>query len=159
MIIRPARVEDAEALTTLINAVIDTTTITFTNQRKSVQTVRDDIAARGPAFLVADHGGVAVGYASYFPFRSGPGYAWTKEHSIALAAEARGAGAGRALMAELEAVARSEDVHSLIAGVSGENPAGRAFHAAIGFAEVATLPEVGFKFGRWIDLVLMQKKL
>ena len=61
MIIRPARVDDAEALTTLINAVIDTTTITFTNQRNSVQTVRDDLTARGPAFLVADLGGVAVG--------------------------------------------------------------------------------------------------
>ncbi len=159
MIIRPARAGDAEALTVLINDVIDTTTITFTSQRKTVQIVRDDIAARGPAFLVVDSGGVAVGYASYFPFRAGPGYAWTKEHSIALAAGTRGSGVGRALMAELEAVARTEDVHSLIAGVSGENPAGRAFHAAIGFAEIAVLPEVGFKFGRWIDLVLMQKKL
>lgn len=159
MIIRPARPEDAEPLALILNDVIQNTTITFTTQRKSVQTVRDDIAARGPAFLVVERGGVAVGYASFFPFRSGPGYAWTKEHSIALSAEARGCGAGRALMAELQLVARSEGVHSLIAGVSGENPAGRAFHSRLGFAEIATLPEVGFKFDRWIDLVLMQKML
>ncbi|WP_292293680.1 GNAT family N-acetyltransferase [Marivita sp.] len=159
MIIRTARPEDAEAVAMIVNEVIDTTTITFTTERKSVDMVRDDIAARGPAFLVADRGGFAVGYASYFPFRSGPGYAWTKEHSIALAPLARGTGAGRALMTELEAVARREGVHSLIAGVSGENLDGRAFHAAMGFSEIATLPEVGFKFGRWIDLVLMQKRL
>lgn len=159
MIIRPARAEDAEALTTIINDVIDNTTITFTSERKTVDYVRDDIASKGPAFLVAEIDGVAAGYASYFPFRNGPGYARTKEHSIALAASARGSGAGRALMAALETVARAEGVHSLWAGVSAENSDGRAFHTAIGFSEIATLPEVGFKFGRWIDLVLMQKKL
>lgn len=159
MIIRPARADDAEALTVILNDVIANTTITFTSELKTVDYVRDDIAAKGPAFLVAETDGVAVGYASYFPFRNGPGYARTKEHSIALTKEARGTGAGRKLMAALEAVARAEGVHSLWAGVSAENPAGRAFHTVIGFTEVATLSEVGFKFGRWIDLVLMQKKL
>ena len=159
MIIRPARIEDAEPLTAILNDVIDNTTITFTSERKTIDYVRDDIVAKGKAFLVADMDGVAAGYASYFPFRNGPGYARTKEHSIALAPRARGQGAGRALMAALESVARADGVHSLWAGVSAENPSGRAFHAALGFSEIATLSEVGFKFGRWIDLVLMQKKL
>lgn len=159
MIIRPARPEDAEAVMALVNDVIANTTITFTTELKSLQTVQDDIAARGRAFLVVEVDGVAAGYASYFPFRGGPGYARTKEHSVALGPQVRGRGAGRALMAALEAVARREGVHSLIAAVSGENPAGRAFHAAIGFAEIAVLSEVGFKFDRWIDLVLMQKRL
>ncbi|WP_439522882.1 GNAT family N-acetyltransferase [Marivita sp.] len=159
MIIRPARAEDAEALTVILNDVIDNTTITFTSERKSVDYLREDIATRGVAFQVVEVDGVAAGYASYFPFRNGPGYARTKEHSIALAPHARGIGAGRALMSALETEARKDNVHSLWAGISGENPSGRDFHAAIGFVEVATLSEVGFKFDRWIDLVLMQKRL
>lgn len=159
MIIRRARPEDAEPLTLILNDVIANTTITFTSDLKTVDYLRDEIAARGAAFQVVEVDGVAAGYASYFPFRNGPGYARTKEHSIALAAQARGVGAGRALMTALEDVARKDKVHSLWAGVSAENPVGRAFHAAIGFDEIATLSEVGFKFDRWIDLVLMQKKL
>jgi len=159
MIIRPARPGDAGVVMAILNYMIDTTSITFTTERKSLQAVQDDIAARGRAFLVVEVAGVAAGYARYFPFRGGPGYARTKEHSIALAPQARGCGAGRALMSALAAEARREGVHSLIAAVSGENPAGRAFHAAIGFTEIAVLPEVGFKFERWIDLVLMQKRL
>jgi phosphinothricin acetyltransferase len=62
-------------------------------------------------------------------------------------------------MARLQEVARAADVHVLVAGVSGENLVAIAFHRAIGFAEVARMPEVGRKFGRWMDLVLLQKAL
>ena len=76
-----------------------------------------------------------------------------------LAGDARGQGVGRALMARLEDHARTQGIHVLIAGVSGENEAAIAFHRAIGFTEAARLPEVGRKFGRWMDLVLLHKRL
>ena len=159
MIIRAAQAEDAAAIAALQNSVIDTTTITFTTDRKTEDGVRGDIAARGPGFQVAETGGSVAGYATFFPFRSGPGYARTREHSIALIPSARGIGAGRALMLALEEVARAQGTRSLIAGISGENPSAVAFHAALGYVEVGRLSDVGFKFDRWIDLVLMQKKL
>lgn len=159
MIVRTARPDDAAALTDILNTLIAGTTVTFTSEVKTVDTVLADIAKHGTAYKVVEIDGAVRGLAAYFPFRHGPGYARTQEHSIVLHPDSWGRGAGRALMAALEDEARAEGVHSLIAGVSGENPAGRAFHAALGFVQVGVLPEVGFKFDRWIDLVLMQKML
>ena len=76
-----------------------------------------------------------------------------------LAPAARGLGLGRGLMQAIEDHARGGGAHSIFAGVSGANPEGRAFHAAMGYVEIACLPEVGFKWGRWLDLYLMQKRL
>lgn len=159
MIIRPACAADASPLTALWNPWIETTAITFSTALKTPEGIASDIVARGDAFLVAEDAGRLLGFATFFAFRGGPGYARTKEHTVILAPEARGRGAGRALMTALEEVARSQQVHSLFAGVSAENPAGVAFHAALGFTEAARLPQVGYKFGRWMDLVLMQKFL
>ena len=159
MIIRTAAARDAAPIAALWNPWIETTAITFSTALKTSEGLAADIAARGDAFLLAEADGALVGFATFFPFRGGPGYARTKEHTVILAPEARGRGVGRALMTALEEVARSQRVHSLFAGVSAENPAGVAFHAAIGFTEAARLPQVGHKFGRWMGLVLMQKFL
>lgn len=159
MIVRPANASDAAALEALWNPWIETTAITFSTELRTSAGIATDIAARGPAFQVAEDAGMLLGFATFFPFRGGPGYARTKEHTVILSPEARGRGAGRALMDAIEEVARGQGVHSLFAGVSSENPAGIAFHAAIGFREAARLPQVGWKFGRWMDLVLMQKFL
>lgn len=158
MIIRQAVPEDAPGIAALVNPVIRDTAITFTDAEKTPEDIAEAIQASGRYFVACEDSRI-VGYACYFQFRGGPGYRFTMEHSIVLNESVRGRGVGRKLMAALEGHARDHDVHSLFAGVSGENPAGVAFHRSVGFKEVGRLPEVGFKFGRWMDLVLMQKLL
>lgn len=162
MIIRPAVLGDTPALLSLWNPIIRDTTITFNPTEKTGADIAQfiaDKASAGHAVLVSEVDGAVVGFASYGQFRGGVGYSHTMEHSIVLGPHARGRGIGRALMVGIESHARAAGAHSIFAGVSAENPDGRAFHAAIGFAEVVTLRQVGYKFGRWIDLHLMQKFL
>lgn len=162
MIIRPATLRDTPAILSIWNPIIRDTTITFNPTEKTHADLAQFIADKanaGHAVLVADVDGAVAGFASYGQFRGGAGYGHTMEHTVVLGADARGRGIGRALMAGIETHARNAGVHSLFAGVSAENAQGRAFHAAIGFAEVVTLRQVGYKFGRWIDLHLMQKFL
>lgn len=156
--IRPAHPEDAAAVAAIWNPLIRDTSVTFTTEEKTPEALAALIAVRGPAFLVADTGSIA-GFATYGPFRSGPGYARSMEHTIHLSPAARGQGLGRALMMTLLDQARADGVHVMIAGVSSENPEGAAFHAALGFTLTARLPQVGYKFGRYMDLLLFQKIL
>lgn len=158
MTIRLAKAADAAAVAEILNHYIRHTTVSFKPQEYSLADAERLIAA-APALFVAETGGRVVGYATYGQFRNGPGYARTMEHSILLAPDVKGGGWGRALMAAVEDHARQSGVGSLWAGVSGENPEGVAFHKALGFEEVAVLPKVGYKFGRWIDLTLLRKWL
>ncbi len=162
MTIRPAGAADIAGIRQIWNAVIRDTPITFTPEEKTDDALAAMLiskAAQDHPFLVAEQDGRVAGFATYGQFRAGAGYARTMEHSIILAPGARGRGTGRVLLCTLEDHARTRGVHSMIAGVSAANPAAVAFHAALGYAQLATLPEVGFKFGRWLDLVLMQKIL
>ncbi|WP_170364628.1 GNAT family N-acetyltransferase [Ruegeria arenilitoris] len=159
MIIRPALPRDAAEIAEITNSIIRETLITFTTTERSPEEIARDIDERGLAFQVAELDGRVVGFATYGRFRSGPGYAHSREHTILLAPEGRGRGAGRALIRTLEEVARSQGVHVLVAGISAENPGAISFHAAVGFETVGRMPEVGHKWGRWLDLVLMQKIL
>ena len=159
--IRAATSADAAALADLWNPWIRDTAITFNAQEKSPDDIARMIAERqaaGHAFLLAEDRGL-IGFATYSQFRGGIGYATCMEHTIILSPLARGQGAGRALMQAIEAQARQAGAHQMIGGVSGENPEGRAFHRAIGYREIAVIREAGFKFGRFMDLVLMQKFL
>jgi L-amino acid N-acyltransferase len=162
-VIRPARDADAAALADIWRPIIRDTTITFTTTEKSAADLVALMATRraeGRGFLVAERaGGAVLGFATYGAFRAGPGYARAVEHTVVLAPEARGQGLGRALMLGLMAQARDAGAHTMIGGVSGENQAGADFHAALGFDLIARLPEVGYKFGRYLDLLLYQKIL
>lgn len=159
MIVRPGKHSDAGVVAEIWNAEIREGISTFNSVEKSVAELEEQIKSRGPAFQVAEHEGEVVGFATYFPFRGGVGYTHSKEHMIYLSPNARGLGAGRALMDTLLVVAKDDGVHSTMACISGENEAGVRFHAALGFKHVARVPEVGYKFGRWMDLILMQKFL
>ena len=159
MIIRPALARDAAAVAEITNSIIRETLVTFTTAERSPTEIAQDIASRGSAFQVAEMQGQVVGFATYGSFRAGPGYARSREHTIFLDPQARGQGAGRALMAALEQAALSDGVHVLVAGISAENPDAIAFHTALGFEQVGLMPEVGHKWGQWLDLVLMQKIL
>ena len=160
--IRPALAADAGPILDYWNPIIRDTTVTFSSEEKSPQglvALMADRRAAGHEFLVAEVAGTAVGHATYAPFRQGNGYARAMEHTIILADRASGRGIGRALIEAVAAHAAARGAHTLIGGVSAENAAGRAFHAATGFREVAVVPEVGWKFGRWHDLVLMLRVL
>ena len=160
--IRPAEPRDIAAIMAFWNPMIRATTVTFSSEEKTAEGLAEMIASRraaGHEFLVAEMGGQVLGLATYAQFRGGNGYRHSVEHTIIMAPEAQGRGLGRALMTALEAHARAAGCHVLVAGISGENAAGLAFHAALGFTETGRMPETGRKFGRWLELVLMQKTL
>ena len=159
MIIRAAEPDDAPAICDISNPLIRDTTVTFTNEVREPQEISALIKVRIGAFFVAENDGQVIGFATYSAFRGGPGYFHSKELSINLAPNARGKGVGLALLEKLERHAFENETHSLIAAISGENAAAQAFHAKLGYQQVAQIPEVGFKFGRYIDLILMQKIL
>lgn len=162
MILRTATANDAPAILALWNPAIRTSLITFNSATKSLTDIDNmliDKATHDYAFLLAEDADQLLGFATYGQFRAGVGYAHTMEHTIILAPQAHRRGIGRALMTAIEDHARSRGAHSIFAGVSAPNAQGRAFHAALGYREVAILPRVGRKFDQWLDLVLMQKFL
>jgi L-amino acid N-acyltransferase len=162
--IRDATGTDADAISVLYNALIATTTVAWTDEPETVEQRRawlDDQARRGDPVLVADVGEV-VGYVSYGPFRDSvrwPGYRFTVEHSIHVRRDHWGGGVGRTLMTELVARATAAGKHVMVGGIDGANEAAIRFHERLGFVPVARMPQVGRKFDRWLDLVLVQRIL
>lgn len=134
------------------------TLVTFTTDEKPLRLWLEDISAGAPVF-VAEQDGAVLGYGTFGPFRSGPGYARTAEHSVYLAPGAAGRGAGRALLEAVEAAAEAAGIRVMVAGISGANPGAVTFHRRCGYRETGRMPGVGRKMGRWLDLVLMQKNL
>lgn len=152
--IRAATDADAPWIMAIWNTVIADTLATFTTELKTQSAVTATIAAQ--TVLVLPQEG---GFATFSPFRPGPGYAATMEHTILLAPHSRGQGQGRALMAALAQSARAQGHRVLVGAISSANPGAVAFHAALGFELVGHLPQVGHKAGQWLDLILMQKHL
>jgi phosphinothricin acetyltransferase len=162
MRIRPATTTDVPAMTAIQNAFIPSTTIEWTD---TLHTDAERAAwlewcrAHEHPVLVAEVAGEVVGWAAYGDFRDTakwPGYRYVVEHTIHVREDQWGGGVGRALMGALVDHAREAGKHVMVGAVDGANEGSIRFHERLGFVEVARLPQVGAKHGRWLDLVLLQ---
>ncbi len=160
--IRDAAEADLARLRAILNEAIATTTARWTETLETPEGVRAWLAAcagRGLPVIVAERDGVVDGFGSLSPFRAYPGFRFTVEHTLYVDPAAKRHGLGRSMLAALEARARNAGLHAMVGAIAAENEGSLALHRAAGFAEVARMPQVGFKFGRWLDLVLVQKLL
>lgn len=160
--IRDARLSDAEAIAAIYNDAVLTTTAIWNHATVDVANRRDWLAVRGAAglpVLVAEGDGQVVGYAAYAPYRPQDGFHATMEHSVYVAPGRQGSGIGRALMVALIDRARASGVHVLVAAIDASNGPSLALHRALGFSGPLVMRQVGQKFGRWLDLALMDLRL
>jgi len=160
--IRDASEADLPAILDIYNDVVATSTAIYRDDPATLDDRRIWFAARqaeGQPVLVAIDAGQLVGFAAFGGFRPWPGYRYTVEHSVHVRAGRRGQGIGGALMRPLIDRAAALGMHVMIAGIDADNDASLRFHERLGFTRVAHLRQVGFKFGRWLDLVLMQRTL
>jgi len=160
--IRPAAEADLPALTAIYNQVIASSTAVYSDDPVDVA---DRLAwwiartGQGYPVLVADMADEVIGFSTFGDFRAWPGYRFSVEHSVHVAAGRRGGGVGRALVEALFPIAAALGKHVMIAGVDGENAASIRFHERLGFEQAGRLRQVGFKFGRYLDLVFLQRFL
>lgn len=159
-VIRPAAEADLPAITAIYNEAGVQTTASYDLEPVQVDERRawwQAKLAKDHPVLVAELDGVVTGFAAYGTFRDKAGYAHTVEHSVYVADGHRASGVGRMLMLALLDHAKGHGVHAMIGVLDADNEASVAFHEKLGFVEVGRMPEVGFKFGRWLDAVFVQR--
>jgi len=158
MHVRRARLDDAEALRAIYNLEVTTSTVTFDLVPRSAEEQRAWLLDRSGAHLalVADEGGEVIGFGSLSPYRDRPAYRTSVEDSVYVHRDHQGKGVGKALLTALIEGAVAHGFHAVMARVVGGHTASIALHEALGFEVVGTEREVGRKFGRWLDVVLMQ---
>ena len=162
MTIRDASDDDLPAMLEIYNDLIATTTAIYRDEPATIEERRSFFNARReagyPVIVAEDESGI-IGFASFGDFRAWPGYRFTVEHSVYARQDRRGAGVGGMLMRELIDRARAMGKHVMIGGVDADNAASLRFHERLGFEKVAHFKQVGFKFGRWLDLTFLQLML
>lgn len=162
IMIRAAQPTDTGAIAAIYNHAVVHTAAIWNEQQVDAANRLAWMQARlalGYPVLVAEQDGAVVGYASFGDFRPFDGYRFSVEHSVYVAPDRHGRGIGRALMQALIPQARALGKHVMIGGIEAQNIASIRLHASLGFVETGRMPQVGCKFGRWLDLVFMQLRL
>ena len=150
----------ADAILAIFNEAILHSTALYVYEPRTRQNMVDWFEAKRtggfPVIGIEESDGTLMGFGSYGAFRAFPAYKYTVEHSVYVHQDHRGKGLGRMLMQELIAAARQADLHAMIGGIDAANTSSISLHERLGFKHVGTLPQVGFKFGRWLDLAFYQ---
>jgi phosphinothricin acetyltransferase len=163
LLIRPCRADDLSAVTAIYDHSVRHGSSSFELDPPDLPEMTRryaQVTAMHLPWLVAERAGEVLGYAYANHFRSRPAYRYCLEDSIYLRTGARGLGAGKALLAELLARCTGQGARQMLAVIGdSSNRDSIGLHAAMGFTHVGTLNAVGWKFGRWLDVVLMQRAL
>jgi L-amino acid N-acyltransferase len=159
--IRLATLDDAAPIREIYNLEVTTSTATFDLVPRTLEEQRAWQAERSGAraVVVAEADGEVCGFASLSPWRDRPAYATTVEDSVYVHRGHQGKGVGRALLEELLRTATAHGFHACMARIVGGHESSIALHRRCGFEIVGTEREVGRKFGRWLDVVLMERLL
>ena len=162
-IVRDAGPEDVPAAQRIYAHYVEQTTASFEETPPDVAEMarrRDAVLAAGLPYLVADRQGDVVGFGYGSAFRPRPAYRNTVENSVYVAPHARGHGVGQTLLQALIVRCEAAGYRQMVAVIGGvDNTASIRLHAKLGFREVGRMPEVGHKFGTWVDVVLLQRAL
>jgi phosphinothricin acetyltransferase len=162
-LIRPSTEQDLPAVTHIYAHHVLHGTGTFETTpptQEEMAARRADVLSKGLPWLVVEDGDQVLGYAYGNWFKPRPAYRFSVEDSIYLAPEAAGRGLGRALLAELLATLERGGIRKVMAVIGDSANAGSiGVHRALGFEQVGTVPSCGWKFGRWLDIVMMQRAI
>ena len=158
--VRPALAVDLPGILEIYNDAVVNTTATYDFEPRTIEHritwFNDHVQTNYPVFVATSESGRIVGWSSLSRHHDRPGYRFTSENSVYVAADQRGKGIGRLLMPPLIDGARQRGLHAILGVIDAENQASIRLHASFGFERVAHLRQVGQKFGRWLDVVIME---
>ena len=160
--VRLAAAGDAEGIRAIYNEEVTGSTVTFDLVPRTIDEQRawlEEHAGAHPAIVAVNAEGEVVGFGCLSPYRPRPAYATSVEDSVYVRSDQRGHGVGRLLLAELIRLGSVHGFHTVIARIVGDHEASIGLHAACGFEMVGQERQIGRKFGRWLDVALMQRLL
>ena len=161
MTVRPATPADLPGILDIYNEAVLNTTASYDYEPRTLEHRTQWFEERQrdnyPVLVAVDEAGEVVGWSALNPFHARIGYRFTSENSVYVAASWRGKGIGRALLGPLLAAGRARGLHAILAVIDADNEASIRLHAAFGFEKVGHFKQTGFKFGRWLDVVYMEK--
>lgn len=156
---RLAKMDDAGEILEIYNREVLQSTVTFDLVPRTLEDQQawlDEHSGAHPAIVAVTDEGHVCGFGSLSPYRPRPAYRTTVEDSVYVHSDFQGKGVGRGILTELVQIAGAHGFHALIARIVGGHEASIALHRACGFEQIGVERQVGRKFGRWLDVVLMQ---